>query len=445
MSDVIGADRHQVGECGQEAAHPRVGPGVLHHVEPVGQDAPVPRSADLDAVLLGAPVRHPDQVLGARLHPPQRPAGVPGRPGHQDRVPVDANLRAKPAAHIRGDDPDGGWVEAEGTGQDEAADLSVLSTHPHGQLAAGPHGGDRPALQRHWRHALVHDVVLDHGVAAVERRVARGMGHDHVRPRVGEQQRLPGQRVSRVHDGGERLVVHADQFGGVLALVAVLGEHHGHRLTHEPHPVHRQQRFLPHPAHRKGSGLAAGGRAALGQRRRWRDVVDVLVGQHGDHARCRQRRRGVDAGDQRVAVVAAHKRDPRRPGQLRDPEVIHIGTADGQQSWILGPHYPGAQDAHLASVTCDALFSQLRGDGLGWASPAGCATACGSGRPPATAHPTRSHPDHCAPAMTSARWPRPGFLPAAARLGAVGTSIAAPLIRGPPAAVPALQCRPLAW
>src|SRR6185369_4633411 len=49
--------------------------------------------------------------------------------------------------------------------------------------------------------------------------------------------------VCPVHDRGEGLIVHADQLGGVLALVAVVGQHHGHRLTHEPHPVHRQQRL----------------------------------------------------------------------------------------------------------------------------------------------------------------------------------------------------------
>ncbi len=274
------------------------------------------------------------------------------------------------------------------------------------------------------------------------------MGHDYVRPRVGEQQRLPGQRVGRAHDGGEGLIVHADQFGGVLALVAVVGEHHGHRLTHEPHPVHRQQRLLPHPAHRKGSGLAARGRAALGQRWWRRDVVDVLVGQHGDHAGRRQRRRGVDAGDQRVAVVAAHERDPCRPRQLRDPEVIHIGTAGGQQPRVLDPHHPGAQDAHLASVTSNASFKPVRRDGLGMAGPAGCATACGSGRPPATAHPTSSHRDHCAPATTCAPRPRPAFPPAAAarrRTAPPRRDAMRILMPGPPGAAPARQHRPHAW
>src|SRR5262249_50741665 len=145
------------------------------------------------------------------------------------------------------------------------------------------------------------------------------------------------------------------------------------------------------------------------------------------------------AVDQRVAVVAAHERDPCRPRQLRDPEVIYIGTAGGQQPRVLDPHHPGAQDAHLASVTSDALLSPLRRDGLERAGPAGCATACGSGRAPATAHPTRSHPDHCAPATTFAPGSRPAFLPAAARRRAARPRGGAMIILmpGPPGAVPA--------
>src|SRR5207244_1467827 len=48
VGDVVHALCHQAGEPGQEAADPRVGPGVLDDVDPVGEDAAVAVAADLD-------------------------------------------------------------------------------------------------------------------------------------------------------------------------------------------------------------------------------------------------------------------------------------------------------------------------------------------------------------------------------------------------------------
>ena len=75
-------------------------------------------------------------------------------------------------------------------------------------------------------------------------------------------------------------------------------------------------------------------------------VIDVGDRQHGDHARRRQRRRGVDAGDPGVPHRAAHERDPCRSRQLGHPDIVHIGPADRQQLRVFGPHYPGTHDAH---------------------------------------------------------------------------------------------------
>jgi hypothetical protein len=167
---------------------------------------------------------------------------VPGRPRDDDGVPVDSDLGAEPATHVGDDHPDAVGVEPERAGQHEAADLRVLAAHPDRQLAVLPGGGGGAALHRHRRDPLVHDVALDHDVTAVEGGVIGGLAdrHHNVRSRVGEQERLPGQGVGGVHDRGQGLIIHADQFGGVLALVCVVGEHDGHRLAHEPYPVHRQ-------------------------------------------------------------------------------------------------------------------------------------------------------------------------------------------------------------
>src|SRR6266581_6849354 len=100
VRDVVHAGCHQAGEEGEEPADALVGAGVLDDVEAVGEDAAVPAAADLDVLQLGAALRHRDQVLAAGLGPAQCPAGLPGRPGEGDRVPVDTELGTEPAAYV---------------------------------------------------------------------------------------------------------------------------------------------------------------------------------------------------------------------------------------------------------------------------------------------------------------------------------------------------------
>ena len=159
-------------------------------VEAVGLDATVPGPADLDGLPLSAPVRHPDHVLGARLHPAQGPAGVLGGPGDQQRVPVNGDLGAEPAAHVRRDHPDGVGREPERASHDEPGDLRVLRAHPDGQLAVGPAGRDGTPLHRHRRDTLVGDGPFDHHLAVAERRRVGGCacGQGYVGPGIGEQQ-----------------------------------------------------------------------------------------------------------------------------------------------------------------------------------------------------------------------------------------------------------------
>ena len=130
VRDVVDAGCHQAGEEGQESADALVGAGVLDDVEPVGHDAAVPAAADLDVLQLGAALRHRDQVLAAGLDPAQRPAGFPGRPGEGDRVPVDADLGAEPAAYVGHHHPDLLGRHAQGTGQDEPASPARSASWP---------------------------------------------------------------------------------------------------------------------------------------------------------------------------------------------------------------------------------------------------------------------------------------------------------------------------
>src|SRR5438045_2652584 len=77
-----------------------------------------------------------------------RPAEFPGRPGDGDRVSVDADLGAEPAAHVGHHHADLVGRDAQGAGQDEPAHLRVLRAGPDGQLAVLEAGGRGPALHR---------------------------------------------------------------------------------------------------------------------------------------------------------------------------------------------------------------------------------------------------------------------------------------------------------
>ena len=193
---------------------------------------------------------------------------VLGGPDNQDRVPVEADLGAEPAADVGGDDPDGTGVEPEHTGQDEPGDLRVLGAHPGGQLAVFPGGGGGPALQRDRGEPLVLDGPLDDDLAAVKGAVVGGSAaaDRDVGLGRGEQQRAAFQGGVVADHHGQRVVVDADQFGGVLALVAVVGDDHRDRLADVPDPVHGEQRLGPRAAERQRGRLAAAA-AVVGRRR----------------------------------------------------------------------------------------------------------------------------------------------------------------------------------
>ncbi len=309
LGDVVDAGCHQAGQSGQETAHAREGAAVLDDVDPVGQDAAVPVTADLDVLQLSAALGHADQVLAARLGPAQRPAGFPGRPGDDKRVAVDADLGAEAATYVGHHHADLVRGHAQRAAQDHPAQLRVLGAVPDGQLAVPVGSRGRAALHRQAGDPLVDDVLLDDHVAGVERGVVGGhrLRERDVGAGHGEQQGRVGYGRRGSYHRGQRLVVHADQVGGVLALVAAVGDHHRDRLADEAHRVRGQQRLGPRAAqwHR---AFAAAYLAAV---RRRRQVVHVADGQHGDHAGLLAGLLGVDTGDARMRDRAADEGDTR--------------------------------------------------------------------------------------------------------------------------------------
>ena len=174
LRDVVRARRHQAGQRGQEPAHPRVGPGVLHDVDPVARIRPSlvpPIVTDCRwARPCVIPTRFSLRVSVQRTARPVRLAAqataITSRsmPTLAPNPPPTSGVITRIAAR----------VQAQHPGQDEPGDLRVLRAHPDGQLAVRPARAAtaRPSIGTGASRWLMM-VLADHHVTAVEARRCR--------------------------------------------------------------------------------------------------------------------------------------------------------------------------------------------------------------------------------------------------------------------------------
>jgi len=174
---------------------------------------------------------------------------------------------------------------------------------------------------------------------------------EHVAGHAGVQQDPADQRVVHRHHGGELVVVHFSQFGGVDRLRPGVRDHRCHRLAREPHPVPRQDRD------RHVGGL----HAVLLHDRQAAEPGQVSVREHGPDARRVADRGHVDAAHSRVRDRAAHRHQMQHPARFRQHQVVHEPAGSGQQPHILdppdllpGPRLPAGHDG---SAFCLAIFA----------------------------------------------------------------------------------------
>ena len=269
-------------------------------------------------------------MLQPVLGPPHRAPGVLAGQRHQRDVGVNAGLDAEAAADVRGHvQPEPGRRDAQRAGQHrDHAERAVevgpgLDRRPFGRL--GPVRYHAVALQRHGRIAGEGVLAADHVVGSGERRLDRAEaeravgGHVGLRLRV-QPRGVPGQRGPGIGDRGKLLVVHVDEFGGVLGQVAVGGDDHGDRLADEADPV--------------------GGPGVVGHRRPHRERKRAQFGglgraDDGGHAGQRERLAGVEAGDPGVRDRAAHDRGGQRARQR--VQVVQEPALTAEQGGVLDP------------------------------------------------------------------------------------------------------------
>ena len=269
-------------------------------------------------------------MLQPVLGPPHRAPGVLAGQRHQRDVWIDARLDAEAAADVRGHvQPEPGRRDTERAGQHrDHAERAVevgpgLDRGPFGRL--GPVRHDAVALQRHGGVAGEGVVAADHVVGCGERLVdgaeaERAVGRDvglrfRVQPRGVRGQSGPG-----IGDRGKLLVVHVDEFGGVLGQVPVGGDDHGDRLADEPDPVGRAREVGHRRPHRQRE------RAQFGH-----------LGRADDrgHAGRGERPARVETGDPGVRERAAHDRGGQRARQR--VQVVQEPALTAEQGGVLDP------------------------------------------------------------------------------------------------------------
>ena len=147
--------------------------------------------------------------------------------------------------------------------------------------------------------AFAHAHVVDPVRAVLEAQTSRGRLFVAADLLVDER-RAGLQRVDRIEDGRQLLILDVDELGRLRGGVRCIGDHRGDDVAHVAGLIDRDD------------GLILEGGAVIGE-----EVVrQILAGEHEDDARHGERAGAVDADDASVGVRAADASSVRHPGEL---------------------------------------------------------------------------------------------------------------------------------
>jgi hypothetical protein len=244
---------------------------------------------------------------------------------------IDDRLHAEPAADVLRHDAHAVLGQAQQPGQEVARQVRHLRPGPERELALGgvPVGHAAASLQRRGGQAVRAERALDDGCG-----FRQGRLDVPLLEATGEQDVAGGVRVHlwcagpcrrpHVHRRRPRLVVDADQRGGVLGRVAVRRHDRRERLAAVPYVGPGQERLLGLDVIRQGR---AGAHAAAGDRR-------IPTRQDVDDGRMGPGLPGVETAQAGVRVRAAHEGHVEQARQLH---VADVAAAAREQAAILAP------------------------------------------------------------------------------------------------------------
>ena len=291
-------------------------------------DAAVGAHAEPGKVALVAIGRGGEEMLGARLHPLDRPADAAGHGGDQHFFGIGVPLAAEAAADVGGEDSHVLLGETEGARDRGAHGVGHLGRAPHREASIVSRwpGQDAARLQRHRSDPRERQLGGDDKLRLGESRLdgahsaLRGP-RDVVGPFREHARRAGSQGRVDVGGGGQDFVVDAHRERGVGGAIAIVREYDGHRFARVAHHRARDGGMGIWPEIR-GGDEGRNGRLALRQ---------VGAAEHRDHARHGERGFRVDAHDARVGVRAPHDDGVEHVGQA---QVVEIAPATGDEAAI---------------------------------------------------------------------------------------------------------------
>jgi len=304
-------------------------------------------------------------VLDAVFYPFHGPAQHDGGHDGAHIAGVDRHLVAEAAADVGRDDAHLGLRNARQHGHHGANDVRRLAGQPGREFAAHRIEGSDGAAGLKWArmNARVKHVLLDRDGRAGKGRVGRLLvagvpGEDVVvvvalavravglADQVFTQHRRAGlERLERIHHGLQFLVFHLDGFHAVGGGITVFGNHHRHFLHLEVHFFIGQHRL--HIAGQRGHPVQL-------------ERLEVVGGQHGNHARDLQRFFLVDALDAGMGQGRAHDVHEHHAGQLDVVHVIALAL-DEARIFLAQARFAHAHQG-LFTITCGCVHDCLLGE-----------------------------------------------------------------------------------
>ena len=271
------------------------------------------------------------RAVGGPFH---RAPDAPRGPQANDLLGINENLRAEPAADIGCDHAQ--LVlgrHADECGDDQPRHMRILRGVPEREIAgAGIVFGDGDArLHGVGNQAIVDDVEPRDVLRAFDRRIHRlGVAEMPLIYRVpgrGLVDRRRALRLGHVDHRRQHLIVDLDLLGRVFALRGRFGDHHRDRIADIAGLARRDRRMRRHLHRRAVLGMdhpAANEIADLVGR-------EIRAGEHGDHARHRGGRLGVDALDLGVRMRRAQE---HRARFARPADVVGVLALAGDEAEV---------------------------------------------------------------------------------------------------------------
>ena len=250
--DQVGTGRHDPG-APRQIERLRIGAGIEQHPRLERDDLAVLVRADLELAPLVAAMIGRQEILGAGLDPLHRSVVLEGQRRDDEVLAIGADLDAEAAADFGRDAAHLVLAQTERIGDRIAIPVRSLGGAPEGDPARDRigHRQHGASLHRHGMTARLADLHLDldgrRCQGALRIAVHARLAHADVVLDLGIELRCAVlDRLVRIDDRGELLVVDLHQLGGILRGFDRIGDHDGDRIADVAHLAGRQRLHLGH-------------------------------------------------------------------------------------------------------------------------------------------------------------------------------------------------------